>query len=74
MSQMSERLKKATNKAIKLAEEEGMVIVGFCVPKDLDAEGNFGWSLFTSCEVNQANDLICTIGDILRDVDTSTLN
>lgn len=65
MSEMSAALRKATTRMIKVAEEEGVTIVGFAIPKDLNDD--FGWSLFTSCSEPQANELVITIGEILKD-------
>jgi hypothetical protein len=74
MSEMSTALRRATNKVVKLAQDEDMVIVGFAVPKQLD-NGDFGWSLFANCNEREANELLQTIAEVIKDAENSrTIN
>jgi hypothetical protein len=74
MSEMSAALRKATNKVVKLAQDENMVVVGFAIPKDL-ANGDFGWSLFANCNEHEANDLLQTIAQVLTESENNrTIN
>lgn len=70
MSEMSKELRKSASKMLTIARDEDSVVVGFVIPKDLGED--FGWNLFHSpeCSTEQAQDLIQTIADILKQPET----
>jgi hypothetical protein len=66
--QFSKKTDKAIRDAIKLAQEEGIVIVGFAVPKSLDNEEDFSWAMFKSdVTIADAESLLCSIAEVIRD-------
>jgi hypothetical protein len=58
----------AIRAAIEAANKEGLVVVGFTVPRSLENEDEFSWSLFKSdISVKDAESLLISLAEVIAE-------
>jgi pantothenate kinase len=64
---MKAETEAAIRAAIELAESEGLVLVGFTVPRTLNEDDEMSWSMFKShISVKDAEELLVNMAEVIQ--------